>query len=183
MRAFMSVVVAVLATALASPVAFAAEAVVGPAPTFADYPATHCKIGPLKDLDFSNPKDNIYAPLSLSVEEKEMIRESMKQGVNFACHYTVVAWRPGCGLDCISAVFVDRSTGLIRGFPYFGTVSGAVFHKDSALVVSDCDLSSFAGLGVPAWAVTEYFVFDEKTKRFSTTPILVDREAKNKCPT
>src|SRR5687767_1925885 len=39
------------------------------------------------------------------------LREGAAQGVNFAGHYTLVAW--GCGTGCLSGGIIDAKTGTV----------------------------------------------------------------------
>ncbi len=81
-------------------------------------------------------------PVKLTTSEARMfrtrLRESAKQGVNFAGHYVVAIW--GCGSGCASFAFIDAKTGKVYfpplslvGVPIGQDLDPLLFRKDSRL--------------------------------------------------
>ncbi|MEJ7575951.1 MAG: hypothetical protein WKF74_02980 [Pyrinomonadaceae bacterium] len=60
------------------------------------------------------------------------LRETAKQGANFAGHYAVGRW--GCGTECIRIGIVNLRTGQAYVSPFYASV-GVVTRVDSRLLV------------------------------------------------
>ena len=64
---------------------------------------------------------------------RTVIKDGVKQGVNFAGHYCIIEW--GCGTQCQSWVIVDQLNGNIYdGIP---TCRGQEYHAGSRLIILD----------------------------------------------
>jgi hypothetical protein len=79
----------------------------GKAPDFADYPAADRFDGKPAPLKIVTPQARKY---------RTMLRDSAKDGVNFAGHYIVGQW--GCGGGCVQFAIIDAKTGDVY-FPSF----------------------------------------------------------------
>ncbi len=101
------------------------------APRFSDYPVAEIFKGPLAAIDFkSAPKDSVLNP----VQFKTRLTEGIKEGPNFAGHYTVISW--GCGTSCQINAIVDGQTGKIITMN-LETQLGVDFRKNSNLLVAN----------------------------------------------
>jgi hypothetical protein len=70
-------------------------------------------------------------------EFRTVIRDGMKDGVNFAGEYSVVQY--GCGAGCSIAVVADNRTGQVFDFPRGGesnTYMTLQYAKDSRLIIA-----------------------------------------------
>jgi len=87
----------------------------GKTPGFADFPAGDRFSGKPAALKISTPQARKY---------RTMLRDSVKDGVNFAGHYIVGQW--GCGGGCVQFAIIDAKTGDVF-FPAFSVsvVAGA----------------------------------------------------------
>jgi len=66
---------------------------------------------------------------------RTMIRDGIKEGVNFAGHYVFVTF--GCGTDCSSSFLVDVKSGKIFDFPLGGEENYGLsldYRRDSKLI-------------------------------------------------
>ena len=79
----------------------------GKAPDFTDYPAADRFDGKPAPLKIVTPQARKY---------RTMLRDSAKDGVNFAGHYIVGQW--GCGGGCVQFAIIDAKTGDVY-FPSF----------------------------------------------------------------
>jgi hypothetical protein len=87
----------------------------GKTPDFADFPAGDRFDGKPAALKILTPQARKY---------RSMLRDSVKDGVNFAGHYIVGQW--GCGGGCVQFAIIDAKTGDVF-FPafYVSVVAGA----------------------------------------------------------
>jgi hypothetical protein len=76
--------------------------------------------GPRAEPRFESYPARVYrgrvAPVNLRSSKgagtfRTRLREGAREGVNFAGHFSLVAW--GCGTGCLSAAFVDAKTGAV----------------------------------------------------------------------
>jgi hypothetical protein len=70
-----------------------------------------------------------------SVRFKTRIRDGIKEGVNFAGHYAIIAF--GCGTDCAYGFVVDVKSGTILDLPLGGEKNYSLsldYHPDSKLM-------------------------------------------------
>jgi hypothetical protein len=63
---------------------------------------------------------------------RTMLRETAKQGANFAGHYAVRRW--GCGTECIRIGIVNLKTGQAYVSPFYASI-GVVTRIDSRLLI------------------------------------------------
>jgi hypothetical protein len=86
----------------------------GKAPDFADFPATDRFDGKPAPLKILTPQAR---------KNRSTLRDSVKDGVNFAGHYIVGQW--GCGGGCVQFAIIDAKTGDVY-FPgfYVSVVAG-----------------------------------------------------------
>lgn len=106
-----------------------AGAVTGPRewtrpPRFEDFPAGRIYKGTPAQVDLSSSFARGY---------RTRLRAGVRQGPNFAGHYTVVSW--GCGSNCESIAIVDALTG--RVYDGIGDARGASFKINSSLMIAD----------------------------------------------
>ena len=87
----------------------------GKTPDFAEFPAGDRFEGKPAALKIVTPQARKY---------RTMLRDSVKDGVNFAGHYIVGQW--GCGGGCVQFAIIDAKTGDVF-FPAFSVsvVAGA----------------------------------------------------------
>jgi len=71
-------------------------------PTFAEYSVKSEKVR-AKDISFKqNPNARRF---------RTALRDSLREGVNFAGHYVVASW--GCGTACLTTAIIDARTGIV----------------------------------------------------------------------
>gem|GEM_PF-914062 len=106
---------------------------------FEDFPATATPEESFtKTIDFSTNPDALWF--------KTKITEAIKNGVNFAGHYTFAQW--GCGSGCLEAAIIDARDGRVStfgilsenlGYPAYAPDGSEVFSfsfkKDSRLLL------------------------------------------------
>jgi len=78
-------------------------------------------------------------------------------GLNFGGHYCFIYW--GCGSPCQSSAVVDFKTGIV--YPGVDASYGYKFKRNSRLIVVNPN-----GEQISSTYKTEYWVWNEKTKRF-----------------
>ena len=83
----------------------------GNAPGFADFPAGDRFSGKPAALKILTPQARKY---------RTMLRDSVKDGVNFAGHYIVGQW--GCGGGCVQFAIIDAKTGDVYFPPFYVSV-------------------------------------------------------------
>lgn len=103
-------------------------------PKFDDYKVGNIYSGKAASVIFyNNPQARKY---------RTVLRNGVKQGVNFAGHYTVVIW--GCGTSCQSFAIVDQISGrvyftkelsLVSYADYWAKDYGLNFRPDSRLLI------------------------------------------------
>lgn len=98
-------------------------------PNFSDYPITERFVGEAHKVNYD---DNESAK-----EFKSQIEKKVKEGANFAGHYTVVLW--DCGTSCQTGVVVDLINGRVYGLPSKIITCGVEFQIDSSLLIVNYD--------------------------------------------
>jgi hypothetical protein len=83
----------------------------GKAPDFADFPAIDRFDGKPAPVKLLTPQARKY---------RSMLRDSAKDGVNFAGHYTVGQW--GCGGGCVQFAIIDAKTGDVFFPPFYVSI-------------------------------------------------------------
>jgi len=83
----------------------------GKTPDFADFPAGDRFDGKPAALKIVTPQARKY---------RTMLRDSVKDGVNFAGHYIVGQW--GCGGGCVQFAIIDAKTGDVYFPPFYVSV-------------------------------------------------------------
>jgi len=117
-------------------------------PTFDDYPVDTVTLTQHAPIDFdSHPKASTF---------RDALKYGIKEGPNFAQHYTIVTF--GCGTTCQAFAIVDAYTGAVY-FPDFVSSVGVKFRLNSNLLIVDPpeDLQ-YAPPGVE----TQYFIWKDK---------------------
>jgi len=107
---------------------------------FNEFPVGEIYEGEISEPDFETNQ----AALTF----RTRIREGVREGTNFAGHYTVIEW--GCGTGCQAHAVVDVKTGKIVSFG-LPSVWGADYKIDSFLLV----LNPYQNLPVPAGSYYE----------------------------
>jgi hypothetical protein len=110
-------------------VAFMSVASAGGSPQFSDFPATGAFNGHVATPDASTAPDN-WAAVRPVV--KEIIREDMAAGPNFAGTYHLAT--VGCGTGCEAIFVIDVRDGRIHAAPEAAT-KGVLFRPDSRLII------------------------------------------------
>lgn len=95
--------------------------------------------GKLMLPDLSSISDQLCQYLSVDQWKEFVNSECIKQGVNFAGHYTIVEW--GCGCQCQNMAIIDRINGKII-FPdktedYIYEYYGAQYRKESRMIITN----------------------------------------------
>jgi hypothetical protein len=95
-------------------------------PRFRDFPAEKKVSGKIAaDIDWSSHKS--------AWNFRTRLRKGLKKGANFNGHYAVITH--GCGSPCQVNWIVDVNNGKVVGG--MGTSLGAVYYKDSSLIVGN----------------------------------------------
>jgi ankyrin repeat protein len=119
-------------------------------PTFDDYPVDTVTLTKHAPIDFdSHPKAYTF---------RDALKYGIKDGPNFAQHYTIATW--GCGTTCQAFAIVDAYTGAVY-FPEFVSAVGLDFRLDSNLLVVDPP-ETIQSTYVPPGVETQYFIWNNK---------------------
>lgn len=109
--------------------AFMSVAQAAGSPQFSDHPATEAFNGDVATLDAGTAPEN-WAAVGEVV--KDIIREDMAQGPNFAGAYHLAT--VGCGSACEAIFVIDVRDGRIHAAPEAAT-NGVLFRPDSRLII------------------------------------------------
>lgn len=110
-------------------VAFMSSARAAGFPQFSDFPATKTFSGDVAAPDASTAPEN-WAAVGEVV--KDIIREDMAAGANFAGTYHLAT--VGCGSGCEAIFVIDVRDGRIHAAPEAAT-NGVLFRPDSRLII------------------------------------------------
>jgi len=80
-------------------------------PGFADFPAPDRFEGKPAAVRLTTKQARMY---------RTMLRDSAKDGPNFAGHYTLGQW--GCGAGCVQFAIIDAKTGSVYFPPFYVTI-------------------------------------------------------------
>ena len=103
-----------------------------------------------------------------------LFRTTLKHGyqtpeINFAGHYTLVAW--GCGSPCMAGAIIDVKTGMVYDIPRSG--GGYDSRQNSRMLIVNPPFkrnlsdSTFFYFKNRLYAIPKIYIFDETTKKFS----------------
>ena len=91
---------------------------------------------------------------AIALRYRTRIRETVRNGANFADHYAVVWW--GCGSPCVGFLIVDLQTG--RAYSNREQlVSPPMFRRDSRLIIEDPSGFMTDSLGHPGFPFVRYW--------------------------
>lgn len=91
-------------------------------PRFGDYPVSERFNGKVAPVKISGAQARKF---------RSALRESAKEGVNFAGHFIISTW--GCGTDCRQLAIIDARTGVVYFTPSLLTVVGEMGQEEDRL--------------------------------------------------